>query len=301
MDKRILAILAAIGASTIYGINHTVAKGVMPTYIEPFGFILLRVTGAAVLFWLVSFFTPWEKIERKDWPRLVACALFGMVINMLFFFKGLNMSTPINSSVITTLSPVMVIILSAFLLKERITLLKITGIIIGLAGALFLVFFSKSSNQTASNIPLGNLFFIVNALSFGVYLIIVKPLAKKYDTITLMKWIFSIAVIINLPITFSEFQAVEWESLSFDAVWKMSFVVIGTTFFTYLLNLYALKYLSASTLSAFIYLQPLIAIFYSITTGGDTLNTIKVVAAILVFVGGYMVSKNPTTKVQKDQ
>ncbi|GGZ61101.1 DMT family transporter [Mesonia mobilis] len=301
MDKRILAILAAIGASTIYGINHTVAKGVMPTYIEPFGFILLRVTGAAVLFWLVSFFTPWEKIERKDWPRLVACALFGMVINMLFFFKGLNMSTPINSSVITTLSPVMVIILSAFLLKERITLLKITGIIIGLAGALFLVFFSKSSNQTASNIPLGNLFFIVNALSFGVYLIIVKPLAKKYDTITLMKWIFSIAVIINLPITFSEFQAVEWESLSFDAVWKMSFVVIGTTFFTYLLNLYALKYLSASTLSAFIYLQPLIAIFYSITTGVDTLNTIKVVAAILVFVGVYMVSKNPTTKVQKDQ
>lgn len=301
MDKRILAILAAIGASTIYGINHTVAKGVMPTYIEPFGFILLRVTGAAVLFWLVSLFTPWEKIERKDWPRLVACALFGMVINMLFFFKGLNMSTPINSSVITTLSPVMVIILSAFLLKERITLLKITGIIVGLAGALFLVFFSKSNNQTAPNIPLGNLFFIVNALSFGVYLIIVKPLARKYDTITLMKWIFSIAVIINLPITFSEFQAVEWESLPFDAVWKMSFVVIGTTFFTYLLNLYALKYLSASTLSAFIYLQPLIAIFYSITTGADTLNTIKVVAAILVFVGVYMVSKNPTTKVQKDQ
>ncbi len=300
MDKRILAILAAIGASTIYGINHTVAKGVMPTYIQPFGFILLRVTGAAVLFWLVSIFTPWEKIKRKDWPRLIACALFGMVINMLFFFQGLNMSTPINSSVITTLSPVMVIILSAFLLKERITLLKITGIVVGLAGALVLVFFSKDSNQTAANIPLGNLFFIVNALSFGVYLIIVKPLARKYDTITLMKWIFTIAVIVNFPITFSEFQAVEWRSLPFEAIWKMAFVVIGTTFFTYLLNLYALKYLSASTLSAFIYLQPLIAIFYSITTGADTLNTIKIVAAILVFVGVYMVSKNPTTTVQKD-
>ena len=300
MDKRILAILAAIGASTIYGINHTVAKGVMPTYIQPFGFILLRVTGAAILFWLVSIFKPWEKIERKDWPRLVACAIFGMVINMLFFFQGLNMSTPINSSVITTLSPVMVIILSAFLLKERITLLKISGIIVGLAGALFLVFFSKSTTQTAANIPLGNLFFIVNALSFGVYLIIVKPLARKYDTITLMKWIFSIAVIINFPITFSEFQEVQWQSLPFEAIWKMGFVVVGTTFFTYLLNLYALKYLSASTLSAFIYLQPLIAIFYSITTGADTLNTIKIVAAILVFVGVYMVSKNPTTTAQKD-
>lgn len=300
MDKRILAILAAIGASTIYGINHTVAKGVMPTYIQPFGFIFLRVIGAAVLFWLVSLFKPWEKIEKKDWPRLIACAIFGMVINMLFFFQGLNMSTPINSSVITTLSPVMVIILSAFLLKERITLLKITGIIIGLAGALALVFFSQTSTQTASDIPLGNLFFIVNALSFGVYLIIVKPLAKKYNTITIMKWIFSVAVIINFPITFSEFQAVEWQNLPFEAIWKMVFVVIGTTFLTYLLNLYALKYLSASTLSSFIYLQPLIAIIYSITTGADTLNTIKIVAAILVFIGVYMVSKNPTTRVQQD-
>ncbi|WP_424492621.1 DMT family transporter [Salinimicrobium sp. GXAS 041] len=294
MNSRILAIIAAIVASAIYGINHTVAKGVMPTYIEPFGFIFLRVFGAAVLFWAISIFGPKEKITTSDWPRIFACAVFGMVINMLFFFKGLSLSTPINSSVIVTLSPVMVLILASILIKERITLLKSTGIAVGLTGALVLVLFSAESKSNAPNIPLGNVLFIVNALSYGLYLIIVKPLTSKYHPFTLMKWLFTIAVIINLPITISEFTAVQWKALPFEAVWKMSFVVLGTTFTTYLLNVYALKQLSASTIGAFIYLQPLIAIIYAISTGADSLNTTKLVAGLLVFVGVYMVTKKKT-------
>lgn len=293
-NTRILAILAAIGASTIYGINHTLAKGLMPLYIEPFGFILLRVTGAAILFWSISFFAPKEKIATSDWPRIIGCAIFGMVINMLFFFKGLSLSTPINSSVIITLSPVMVLILASILIKERITLLKTIGIIIGMAGALVLVLFSSGQNQNAPNIPLGNVLFIVNAFSYGLYLILVKPLTKKYNAITLMKWLFLIAVFINLPITYTEFVAVDWSNLPFDAIWKMGYVVLGTTFMTYLLNIYALKQLSASTISAFIYLQPLIAITFAIMVGADSLNWTKGIAATLVFVGVYMVSMKKT-------
>lgn len=293
-NTRILAILAAIGASTIYGINHTLAKGLMPLYIEPFGFILLRVTGAAILFWSISYFAPKEKIATSDWPRIIGCAIFGMVINMLFFFKGLSLSTPINSSVIITLSPVMVLILASILIKERITLLKTIGIIIGMAGALVLVLFSSDQNQNAPNIPMGNVLFIVNAFSYGLYLILVKPLTKKYHAITLMKWLFLIAVFINLPITYTEFVAVDWSNLPFDAVWKMAYVVLGTTFMTYLLNIYALKQLSASTISAFIYLQPLIAITFAIMVGADSLNWTKGIAATLVFVGVYMVSMKKT-------
>ncbi|MFV9483673.1 DMT family transporter [Christiangramia sp. ASW11-125] len=293
-NTRILAILAAIGASTIYGINHTLAKGLMPLYIEPFGFILLRVTGAALLFWSISFIAPKEKIATSDWPRIIGCAIFGMVINMLFFFKGLSLSTPINSSVIITLSPVMVLILASILIKERITLLKTIGIIIGMAGALVLVLFSSDQNQNAPNIPMGNVLFIVNAFSYGLYLILVKPLTKKYHAITLMKWLFLIAVFINLPITYTEFVAVDWSNLPFDAVWKMAYVVLGTTFMTYLLNIYALKQLSASTISAFIYLQPLIAITFAIIVGADSLNWTKGIAATLVFVGVYMVSMKKT-------
>ena len=294
MNNRILAIIAATVASAIYGVNHTVAKGVMPGYIEPGGFIFLRVFGAGILFWLISFFRPKEKIAKSDWPRIIACAIFGMVINMLFFFKGLSLSTPINSSVIITLSPVMVLILAAILLRERITLLKSAGIMVGFAGALVLVLFSVESKENAPNIPLGNLFFIINAFSYGLYLILVKSLTLKYHPFTLMKWLFTLGILINLPITIGEFIQVQWLNLPFEAMWKMAFVVLGTTFSTYLLNIYALKQLSASTISAFIYLQPLIAIIYAITTGADSLNTTKMVAGLLVFTGVYMVSKKKT-------
>ncbi len=293
MNKRLLAILAATGASTIYGINHTVAKGLMPTYIEPFGFILLRVSGAAFLFWLISFWGPKEKIATSDWPRLLGCTIFGMVINMLLFFKGLSLTTPINSSVIITISPILVLVLAAILIKERITFLKSAGIITGLAGAIALVLFSKESTANAPNIPLGNLLVIINALSYGLYLILVKPLTSKYHPFTLMKWLFLFAVIINLPITLNEFLDVEWKKLPMDAIFMMGFVVVGTTFLTYLLNVFALKELSAATISAFIYLQPLIAIIYAVATGADSLNLVKISAALLVFAGVYMVTRKP--------
>lgn len=293
MNKRLLAIFAATGASTIYGINHTVAKGLMPIYIEPFGFILLRVLGAAILFWLISIWGPKEKIATSDWPRLLGCTVFGMVINMLLFFKGLSLTTPINSSVILTISPILVLVLAAVLIRERITLLKILGIITGLAGAMALILFSKESRANAPNIPLGNFYVIVNALSYGLYLVLVKPLTAKYHSYTLMKWLFLLAVIINGPLTLHEFLEVEWASLPAHALLKMGFVVLGTTFLTYLFNVFALKELSAATISAFIYLQPLIAIIYAVATGADTLNLTKISAALLVFAGVYMVTRKP--------
>jgi drug/metabolite transporter (DMT)-like permease len=296
VNKRLLAILAAIGAGTIYGINHTVAKGLMPVYIQPFGFILLRVTGAAILFWLISPLGPKEKIATSDWPRLLGCAVLGMCINMLFFFKGLNLTTPINSSVITTITPIIVLVLAAILIKEKITLLKTAGIITGLTGALGLILFSSSEVRNASNIPLGNFLVLINATSYGLYLILVKPLTGKYHPVTLMKWLFSLAVIINLPFTLKEFTQVEWSSLPTEAILGMSFVVVGTTFLTYLLNVYALRQLSASTISAFVYLQPLIAIVYAVSTGADSLNMLKIVAALLVFAGVYMVTRKSKPK-----
>lgn len=293
MNKRLLAILAAIGASTIYGINHTVAKGLMPVYIQPFGFILLRVTGAAILFWLISFWGPKEKVATSDWPRLFGSALLGMCINMLFFFKGLSLTTPINSSVITTITPIIVLVLAAVLIREKITFLKTLGIITGLAGALGLIFFSRDQVQNAPNLPLGNLLVLINATSYGLYLILVKPLTSKYHPFTLMKWLFLMAVVINLPFTLGEFTEVQWTNLPKEAIFGMSFVVVGTTFLTYLLNVFALRQLSASTISAFVYLQPLIAIAYAVSTGADSLNLLKIVAGLFVFTGVYMVTRKP--------
>jgi len=293
LTKRTLALLAALGATTIYGLNHTIAKGVMPDYVKPFGFIMIRVLGATALFWAISFLGPKEKIEKRDWGRLILCAMFGMAINMLAFFKGLDLSTPINSSVLVTTTPIIVVVLSAFLIQERIRLLKGIGIIIGLVGAIGLIIYGQEVRQDAPNIPLGNGLFLVNALFFALYLILAKKLIAKYHPFTLMKWLFLIGIFLNLPIALPEFLEISWSTLPGEALWKIAFVVIGTTFCTYLFNAFALTQLKASTVSAFIYVQPLVGIVFAVFSGKDQLSPVKLTAALLVCLGVYLVSKKP--------
>ena len=284
--------MAAFGATLIYGLNHTVAKNVMPIYIGPYAFILLRVIGASILFWTVSLFIKTEKIDKKDWPRIILCSFLGMVINMLAFFKGLELSTPVNSSVMITLSPIIVFIFSAILLKEKIESMKAFGIASGFVGALILVLYTAKTGVNAPNIPMGNLLFIVNSFAYGLYLVLVKPLISKYNIITLLKWLFLLGVIMNFPVTISQFSEVEWTNLPLkEAIIPMAFVVIGTTFFTYLFNAYALTKLTASSVSSFIYLQPIVGIVFAISTKSDSLTLISVVGMILIFIGIYLVTK----------
>lgn len=294
MSKRNLAILAAVGAATIYGINHTLAKGVMPTYIKPFGFIMLRVVGATILFWAISFLGPREKVAKEDWLRLLFCAFCGMAVNMLAFFKGLELSTPINSSVMVTTTPIIVVVLSAILIKEKVGWLKAIGIGIGLVGAVVLILYGQEIRQDAPNIPFGNSLFVVNAFFFALYLILIKKLVHKYHPFTLMKWLFLAGVFINAPVALGEFLEVEWTNLPIDVMAKMAFVVVGTTFCAYLFNLFALTQLKASTVSSFVYLQPVIGILFAVLMGKDALTTVKIGAASLVLLGVYLVSKKPT-------
>ena len=292
MNKRNLGLLAALGATLIYGFNHTIAKNVMPTFIEPFAFILLRVLGAAILFWILSAFFKNEKIDKKDWPRIILCSFLGMVINMLAFFKGLELSTPINSSVLITVIPIMVFIFSAIIIKEKISLMKVIGISSGFIGALILILYSPLSGFNAPNIPIGNLLFVLNSSSFALYLIFVKPLVEKYNIITLFRWLFLFGFLMNFPITIHKFSQVEWLSLPiYDAVLPMVYVVVGTTFFTYLLNAYALTKLKASTVSSFVYMQPIVGIVYALTTNNDTLTSTNVIGMLMIFLGIYLVTK----------
>ncbi|CAM4166029.1 DMT family transporter [Zobellia nedashkovskayae] len=293
MNKRTLAILAAVGATIIYALNHTIAKGVMPNHVQPFGFIMLRVIGASILFWSISFFGPKEKIEKKDYPRMFICALLGMGLNMLVFFKGLALSTPINSAVLITTTPIIVVLLSAVLIKEKIIPQKIVGILVGLLGALGLIFFGTETRQDAPNIPLGNFLILMNSVFYGSYLIGAKTLIAKYHPFTFMKWLFTMGIFICLPFGYHEFIAIDWPNLPFEALWKIVFVVLGTTFCTYLFNIFALTQLKASTLSAFVYIQPLIGILFAVATGQDKLTTLKIIAGCLVFLGVYLASKKP--------
>ena len=296
MNKRAWALLAALTATIIYGINHTVAKEAMPDYISAYGFIMLRLGIGTILFWIASFFAPRQKIEKKDWGRIVLCALLGMAINMLAFFRGLQLSTPINSSVLMTITPIIIALLSAFIIGEKITLNKGIGIFLGFIGAVSLVLYGAEIRQDAPNIPLGNVCLLINATAYGVYLIVVKKLTEKYHPLALMKWLFLIGFIITLPVTFQEFLAARWQVMPFNIYGVLVFVVFGSTFMTYMLNVFALQKLKASTLGVFTYVQPLVGVLFAILSGRDQLTMVKTLSMLLIFLGVYLAGKKVRSK-----
>ncbi|WP_293891959.1 DMT family transporter [Flavobacterium sp.] len=296
MSKRTWAMIAAMMVSLIYGVSFTVAKDVMPVYIKPFGFILLRVIGTTILFWLVSFFGPREKIQLQDFPRIVAAAFFGVALNMLTFFKGLNFTTPISAAVIMVTTPIIVLILSAIIIREKIKLRKILGILLGLFGTGFLILYGKSIGN-ATNASLGNLLVFINAVSYAFYLIVVKKLMDKYNAFTFVKWIYSIGLLMVLPFGWNEYQEIHWSVIPLTILWEIAFVVVFTTFFTYLLNLISMRELKPTTVAVFIYLQPLFATVFAMSLGKDELTLVKILSAFLIFSGVYLVTQK---KVKSD-
>ena len=299
MNTRAWALLAATGATMIYGLNHTEAKVVMPEHIGAFGFIFIRTAGAAILFWLLSMFLPHEKIERGDYLRLFLTALMGMCLNMLSFFKGLELSTPVNSGIFATTNPIIILLLSCLFLGEKIGIRKFLGIGMGFAGALMLVLYGTLNTHNTPDILTGNILFLINSIFFSGFIIVVKPLSEKYNTVTIMKWLFLIGFILTFPVTIEEYTEVNWQKMPFDIYWRVAFVVFGTTFSTYLLNLYALRNLQASTVGAFAYAQPVIAISYAVYTGNDALDGVKVMACLVIMLGVYLVSKKPIKTQEK--
>jgi len=289
MQKKILPLLAATIATTIYGINHTVAKMVMPIYIGSLGLVFLRVLGATIIFWTISLFFKTKPIEKKDRLTILKCGLFGMSINIAAFIAGLDYSTPVNSSILIIISPIFVVILSFFIFKNKINFIKILGIILGFIGAMILILTADSNSSIGRNIPLGNFLFIVNSISYAYYLIIVKPMAEKYDLITLFKWLFLIGLIFNFPLGINQFLDVGWASLPlWEAVLPMVFVVVGTTCMTYFLNGYALSKLTSTEVAVFMYLQPIIGVLFAIFTKSDTITVTITIASILIFSGVYL-------------
>lgn len=273
----------------------------MPAYIQPFGFIFYRVLGALLLFALVARFYK-EKIAKKDMLLLAVCGFFGVGLNQLSFFYGLNLTNPINAGIIMVSNPIMVLLASAFILKTRITYLKIAGLILGISGALIILLFNPVSGtglrfSFGSDTIIGDSFILLNSASYAVYLVLVKPLMSKYRPITVITWVFGFGFLFVMPFGISEISEIDWSSFSSEIWWKFGFVIVATTFLTYLFNIYGLQRLNPSVVSTYIYLQPLIAALFAISLGKDSFTWIKFVAAVLIFSGVYLVSKPAKTNL----
>lgn len=290
--------LAVLSANLLYGANYSVAKIAMPEYILPFAFITIRVCLAAILYFILfKFIVKAESIKGK-YKMFMLLALFGIAINQLLFFKGLSLTTPINAALIMTTNPITVLIIAAIFLGERITKLKIGGVLLGIIGAASLILYGNKLVVSQSN-AFGDLLIFINSISFAVFLVLAKPIMKQFQPLTVMFWLFFFGVFMVTPFGVGELPEVDWKTLPTEAYLSIAYVVLGTTVVAYIFNLYALKNLNASTVSTYIYLQPVFATFFALLFGKDMPNVLHLIAAILIFTGVYMVSKPSIAKEKK--
>jgi drug/metabolite transporter (DMT)-like permease len=290
--------VALLVVNMLYGASHVLAKGVMPNYLTPSVFILFRVLGATFLFWILLVFVRQYKIEKRDWLRLIGCGLFGVTVNQLFFFHGLNLSSSINSGIIMAFNPIMVVILSGLILREKISMIGLIGIILGAIGAVLLTLTGEKNIQETS---LGDLFLLVNSLSYAIYLVLAKPLMRKYSPILVITWVFTVGLglLLLYPPVLSELSLTNFDKITVDIWLKIMFVVVGVTFLTYLLTMFGLKYLSPSTSSSYIYTQPVMVIIFAflflyLGIADDYTSTItwkKIMYMLLIFLGVYLAGK----------
>lgn len=289
--------IALLLVTVIYAANYTIAKEVMPKYFTPDALVFMRILTGMIVFWLFASIKT-EKVEKADITRLILCGIFGAAVNMLAFFKGLNLTTPINASLILLLVPILVLTISAVFLNEPITKLKSVGIILGLLGAGFLVINGRSVSLSSNGL-VGDLLVCLNSTSYAIYLILVKQLMMKYNTMTVLKWVFTFGFIAIFPFTIGAFLEADFTNIPINIWWAIAFILIGVTVLTYLFNAYALQFVNASVVSIYIYLQPLFASIIALSYGKDNLDIGKVLAYLLIFSGVLMVSRKVKRKDHK--
>ncbi len=253
----------------------------------------LRATGATALFWLLSLFMPKEKVPVKDLLQIFVASMLGLYLTQISFLKAITMTTSIDTSITNTCTPILTMIVAAIALKEPITFKKIAGVLVSLAGVLFLIFNSVGLGGGASESkPLGIVLVVVNGLTFALYLGIFRPLITKYNVVTFMKWMFLFSMLMALPFNAKHLIQVPFGQMESKVLWQVAFVVFFATFVAYFLIPIGQQRIRPTLVSMYGYLQPIIAIGVSIATGMDQLTVTKVVAASLVFVGVYVVNQS---------
>lgn len=281
--------MALLGVALIYGANYTIAKEILDgDYMHPMALVLFRIVSALVLFLVVHGLFVREKVDRKDLILLAICSIFGVVINQSFFITGLKYTTPINASVLMITTPLLVLILSILRKQEELTNRKILGVLIG-AGATLVLILGKGEIDFSGTLK-GDVLVLINAMSYALYLVLIKPLMQKYNPLTIVKWIFIFSIIPVLPFSYDKISVINWDSFT-PLIWMaFIYVMLFVTFFSYLLNAKALKRVKPSIVGIYIYLQPFIATLVALSLGRDQLTPLKLFCGLFIILGVYLVS-----------
>ncbi|MDL2211027.1 DMT family transporter [Bacteroides sp. OttesenSCG-928-M17] len=290
-DRSIKGHAAIFAASVMWGLNSPIAKSVLNEF-SPFSVTTFRMVGAAIAFWILSFFLPREHVDSKDMLRLFFAALFGVAFNQGLFTFGLSLTSPIDASIVTTMAPIITMIVAAIYLKEPITNKKVLGIFVGAMGALILIFSNQIPGGGPSSNMLGNLLCLLAQLSFAIYLTVCKDLIQKYSPITVSKWLFVYASICFIPLSYGDVVAIDFTAIPFDALLRIAYVVLVATFLAYLCMMMGQRSLRPTIVSMYNYVQPIVASITAVVLGMDTFGWAKGVAIALVFLGVYIVTQS---------
>lgn len=286
--------IGIILANIFFAINISAVKHLTNNnFIQPFAINVLRVGISALLFWSVLFFANNKTIgiKKEHIVKFILCALCGIALNQTFFIKGLSLTQPTHAALLLLITPILISLAAAYVLKEKLSAYKIIGLLLGIAGAVILIS-TRQNSSGATNIIWGDIFIILNAIVYAGYFILVKPLMQQYNPVHVIRWVFTIGFFMVLPlgvtelgqINFTSFSAIEWSCISL--------VVITGTFFAYLFNIYGIKTLGAGITGAYIYTQPVFAAIIAAVFLHDKMDLYKIIAALLIFSGVFLANKN---------
>jgi drug/metabolite transporter (DMT)-like permease len=289
--NRTKAHFAALTANLIFGANYSIVKYITPGAIKPLGLNVIRVLVSLVMFWGLLLFKPSSPaVSKKDIGRFILCAATGIAINQMLFIKGLSLTTSIHASLLSLGTPVFITIIAAWLLKEQLTIIKIAGLFLGISGAVLLIS-GRESTGSGSDIFLGDSLVLINAISYGFFLVLSRPLMQKYSPLHVLRWVFTIGTFMIIPFGWNQFTQIAWSNITTYQWLALAFVAIGATFLAYVFNIYSLKYIKSTENGTYIYTQPLFATLIAIIFIGETITPVKIISAVLISAGVYLVNR----------
>ncbi|MDR1356185.1 MAG: DMT family transporter [Tannerellaceae bacterium] len=281
-------------ANILFAVNIPVSKSLIPSHITPEGLTLLRIVFGCLMFWIASLFVPREKVAPKDLVLLFLCAVCGIAFNQSLFMEGLNLTSPVDASIIATAGPVYVMLLAALILKEPITGQKAFGVLLGVVGAVTLILSSSQAGSHEGGLA-GNLRIVCSNLLYSVYIVLSRPLSRRYSAVTIMKWMFLFSVAMLIPFTYRsilEAPAFHRETLDWSEMGAIAYVLLLGTFIPYLIIPMSLRRLRPTTVSMYNYIQPIIASIIAIVLGQGVFTPWKALSTLLVFTGVYLVTQS---------
>lgn len=292
--KQLSGHLSVAAAYTIFGLNIVFCKDIAEAHaVSPVALFTLRAIGASALFWLLSLFMPGEKVSRKDMGLIILASLTGLFIPQLTFLMAMTISTPVDTAVMGTLSPIFTMFFAFFFLKEPITWKKALGVAISFGGILLLIFNSvRSAGAVERTAPEGFVLLLLNSLSFAFYLGAFRTLISRYSVVTFMKWMFLVSLLVSLPLSAGDLVRTDFASIPSGILWEIGYLILFATFFAYFLIPFGQQRIRPTLVSMYSYLQPIIAAVVSVWIGQDSITWQKLLAMVLVLTGVTLVNRS---------